>query len=59
MESGGIMRLVIGFASGKEREFNIDAIDVSEELGCLKLYKNDFQFGMFSFNQVSYWYLED
>lgn len=53
------MRLVIGFASGKEREFNIDAIDVSEELGCLKLYKNDFQFGMFSFNQVSYWYLED
>ena len=53
------MNLVVGFANGKERKIIVDDIDVSEELGCLKAYKEDLQVGMFSFNQVSYWYVED
>lgn len=53
------MNLVIGFVNGNERKFKIDDVDVSEELGYLKAYKNKQQIGMFSFNQVSYWYVED
>ena len=53
------MNLVVGFLSGKERKIVIDSFEVSEELGCLKAYKNDLQIGMFSFNQVTYWFVED
>ena len=53
------MNLVIGFVNGKERKFNVDDFDVSEDLGYLKAFKDDLQIGMFSFNQVSYWYVED
>ena len=53
------MNLVIGFVNGKERKFIVDDVDVSEEFGYLKAYKGDFQIGLFSFNQVCYWYLED
>ncbi len=53
------MRLVIGYVSGKERKIAIDSFEVSEELGCLKAYKDDLQIGMFSFNQVCYWFVED
>lgn len=59
MEGEGYMNLVVGFANGKERKIIVDDIDVSEELGCLKAYKEDLQVGMFSFNQVCYWYVED
>lgn len=53
------MNLVIGFVNGKERKFNVDDVDVSEEFGYLKAYKNKLQVGMFSINQVCYWYVED
>lgn len=53
------MNLVVGFVSGKERKIIVDKVDVSEELGCLKAYKCDIQIGMFSFNQICYWFVED
>lgn len=53
------MNLVVGFVSGKERKFDIDSFEVSEELGCIKAHKGDLQIGMFSFNQITYWFVED
>lgn len=53
------MNLVVGFASGKERKFAIDSFEVSEELGCLKAYQYDIQIGMFSFNEITYWFVEE
>lgn len=59
MESEGFMNLVVGFVSGKERKFDIDSFEVSEELGCIKAHKGDLQIGMFSFNQITYWFVEE
>lgn len=53
------MSLIVGFVSGTERKIAIDSFEVSEELGCIKAYKGDLQIGMFSFNQVCYWFVED
>ena len=53
------MNLVVGFVSGTERKIAIDSFEASEELGCIKAYKHDIQIGMFSFNQVCYWFVED
>lgn len=53
------MNLVVGFVSGKEKKLDIESFEVSEELGCIKAFKYDLQIGMFSFNQVTYWFVED
>lgn len=53
------MSLIVGFVSGTERKIAIDSFEVSEELGYLKAYKDDLQIGLFSFNQVCYWYVEE
>lgn len=55
----GIVKLIIGLINGNERKLVVDKLDVSEELGYLKAYKDDLQIGLFSFNQVCYWYVED
>lgn len=52
------MSLVVGFVSGTERKIDIDSFEVSDESGCLKAYKDDLQIGMFSFNQICYWFVE-
>lgn len=63
MESEGFMRLIVGFANGKEKRFIVDKVKVDDLMGQLVFYNYDFGYetpaGRMFLSQVTYWYLED
>lgn len=53
------MNLVVSFVNGREKVFKIDDYVFDEDLGYLRIAKDDAEIGMISVSQIIYWYVED
>lgn len=53
------MNLVVSFVNGREKVFKIDDYVFDEDLGYLRIAKDDVEIGMISVSEIIYWYVED
>ena len=53
------MNLVVSFVNGREKTFKIDDYVFDEDVGYLRISKDDVEIGMIAMSQIIYWYVED
>lgn len=52
------MNLVVSFVNGREKTFKIDDYVFDEDVGYLRISKDDVEIGMIAMSQIIYWYVE-
>ena len=53
------MNLVVSFVNGREKLFKIDDYLFDEDIGYLRIFKDNAKTGMIAINHIVYWYVED
>ena len=53
------MNLVVSFVNGREKLFKIGDYLFDEDIGYLRLFKDNAETGMIAINHIVYWYVED
>lgn len=53
------MNLIVSFINGREKSFRVDDYDFDEDIGYLKIFRDDSEIGRIAINQIVYWFEED